>query len=155
MRSRYTAFARGDVDHLLRTWHPSTRPTTLTLDPAIRWTQLEVLDRVGGGLFDTDGVVEFRAHHREGQQQRGPARTQPFRPGGRAVVLPGRDRPLSPGGGEPATSDAEPSACGRRQVTAAVTGRAPTSGLRRDDQGVRRGDGFSDATAAAGARRPG
>lgn len=66
MRSRYTAFARGDVDHLLRTWHPSTRPTTLTLDPALRWTQLEVIDRVGGGLFDTDGVVEFRAHHREG-----------------------------------------------------------------------------------------
>jgi SEC-C motif domain protein len=66
MRSRYTAFARGDVDHLLRTWHPSTRPTALTLDPAIRWTQLEVLDRVGGGLFDSDGVVEFRAHHREG-----------------------------------------------------------------------------------------
>ncbi|TDQ46988.1 SEC-C motif-containing protein [Actinomycetospora succinea] len=68
MRSRYTAFARGDVDHLLRTWHPATRPTNLTLDPAIRWTQLEVLDRVGGGLLDSDGVVEFRAHHREGQQ---------------------------------------------------------------------------------------
>jgi SEC-C motif domain protein len=66
MRSRYTAFACGDVEHLLRTWHPSTRPTTLTVDPSIRWTHLEVLDRVGGGLFDTDGVVEFRAHHREG-----------------------------------------------------------------------------------------
>jgi SEC-C motif domain protein len=69
MRSRYTAFARGDVEHLLRTWHPATRPTTLTLDPSIRWTHLEVLDRVGGGIFDTDGVVEFRAHHREGQQR--------------------------------------------------------------------------------------
>lgn len=69
MRSRYTAFARGDVDHLLRTWHPTTRPATLTLDPAIRWTQLEVLERVGGSLFDTDGVVEFRAHHREGRRR--------------------------------------------------------------------------------------
>ncbi|MDD7939506.1 YchJ family metal-binding protein [Actinomycetospora lutea] len=68
MRSRYTAFARGDVDHLLRTWHPATRPATLTLDPSIRWTRLEVLDRVGGGLLDTDGIVEFRAHHCEGPQ---------------------------------------------------------------------------------------
>jgi SEC-C motif-containing protein len=69
MRSRYTAFARGDVDHLLRTWHPTTRPTTLTLDPSIRWTRLEVLDRVAGGLLDTEGIVEFRAHHREGQRR--------------------------------------------------------------------------------------
>ena len=67
MRSRYTAFARRDDEHLLRTWHPDTRPAELQLDRAVRWTQLEVLDRVGGGLFDTDGVVEFRAHHREGQ----------------------------------------------------------------------------------------
>lgn len=68
MRSRYTAFARGDVDHLLRTWHPDTRPADLELDPGLRWTGLEIVDRVGGGLFDSDGVVEFRAHHREGRQ---------------------------------------------------------------------------------------
>ena len=66
MRSRYTAFVRGDVEHLLRTWHPDTRPAALELDPGVRWTGLEVLDRVGGGLFDAEGVVEFRAHHREG-----------------------------------------------------------------------------------------
>jgi SEC-C motif-containing protein len=66
MRSRYTAFVHGDVEHLLRTWHPDTRPTALELDPSVRWTGLEVLDRVGGGLFDAEGVVEFRAHHRDG-----------------------------------------------------------------------------------------
>lgn len=32
----------------------------------MRWTGLEILDSVRGGLFDADGVVEFRAHHREG-----------------------------------------------------------------------------------------
>jgi SEC-C motif domain protein len=69
MRSRYTAFAVGDVEHLLRTWHPTTRPASLELDPALRWTQLEVLDRVRGGPFDTEGVVEFRAHHREGPRR--------------------------------------------------------------------------------------
>lgn len=66
MRSRFTAFARGDVAHLLRSWHPDTRPRTLELDPARRWERLEVLDRTGGGLFETQGVVEFRAHHRDG-----------------------------------------------------------------------------------------
>ena len=66
MRSRYTAFARGDAEHLRRTWHPDTRPAALELDGALRWTGLEIVDRSGGGLFDTEGVVEFRAHHREG-----------------------------------------------------------------------------------------
>ncbi|MCD2187344.1 YchJ family protein [Actinomycetospora soli] len=68
MRSRYTAFVHHDVEHLLRTWHPSTRPATLELDPDTRWRGLEIVDRVGGGLFDTEGVVEFRAHHRDGVQ---------------------------------------------------------------------------------------
>jgi SEC-C motif-containing protein len=66
MRSRYAAFVRGDVEHLVSTWHPDTRPTALELDPSRQWTGLDVLDRVGGGLFDTEGVVEFRAHHRDG-----------------------------------------------------------------------------------------
>lgn len=69
MRSRYTAFAIGDVGYLLRTWHPDTRPRALTLDPAQRWTRLEILGRTGGGLFDSAGTVEFRAHHREGAQR--------------------------------------------------------------------------------------
>lgn len=68
MRSRYTAFVDQDVEHLLRTWHPDTRPATLELDPDTRWRGLEIVDRSGGGLFDTEGVVEFRAHHRDGVQ---------------------------------------------------------------------------------------
>ena len=27
MRSRYTAYVRGDDDHLFRSWHPRTRPS--------------------------------------------------------------------------------------------------------------------------------
>ena len=34
MRSRYTAYVVGDRSYLLATWHPSTRPTRLELDPA-------------------------------------------------------------------------------------------------------------------------
>lgn len=62
MRSRYTAFAVGDADHLSRTWHPSTRPATLDLDPVQRWTGLEVLHTTGGSFLHTEGTVEFRAH---------------------------------------------------------------------------------------------
>nr|MDT0663334.1 YchJ family metal-binding protein [Micromonospora sp. DSM 115978] len=64
MRSRFSAFAVGDAAYLLRTWHPTTRPARLTLDPRQRWTHLEILASERGGLFDTTGTVEFRAHYR-------------------------------------------------------------------------------------------
>ncbi|WP_114560146.1 YchJ family protein [Desertihabitans aurantiacus] len=64
MRSRYTAFVRGDVDHLRASWHPSTRPATLSLDPHVVWEGLTVLRTERGGLLDDDGVVEFRARCR-------------------------------------------------------------------------------------------
>jgi SEC-C motif domain protein len=64
MRSRYTAFAVGDTDYLLRSWHPRTRPGSLDLDPDQRWLLLEVLRTERGGPFDDTGTVEFRAHYR-------------------------------------------------------------------------------------------
>jgi len=43
MRSRYSAFVRGDLPYLLATWHPDTRPATLDPDPpGLRWLGLEV-----------------------------------------------------------------------------------------------------------------
>ena len=36
MRSRYSAFVRGDVPYLLMTWHASTRPVTLELEKDAR-----------------------------------------------------------------------------------------------------------------------
>lgn len=68
MRSRYTAFVAGDVDYLLRTWHPETRPANLELDPGLAWTGLEILRTVRGGAADRAGTVEFRANYREGGQ---------------------------------------------------------------------------------------
>lgn len=64
MRSRYSAFAVGDPAYLLDTWHPETRPGTLSVDPAVRWTGLEVLATTGGSLLENEGTVEFRAHYR-------------------------------------------------------------------------------------------
>jgi SEC-C motif-containing protein len=61
MRSRYTAFAVADGDHLFRTWHPATRPKHVDTDPWVHWVRLEVLDTDAGGPDDDKGVVEFRA----------------------------------------------------------------------------------------------
>lgn len=69
MRSRYTAFALRDEAYLLESWHPSTRPSDLGLDPELEWRRLVIVDRVGGGPFDRDGVVEFEAFWRQGTQR--------------------------------------------------------------------------------------
>ncbi|MFY9510569.1 MAG: YchJ family protein [Rubrivivax sp.] len=42
MRSRYSAFVRGDIAYLLATWHPSRRPPALTLEDGVQWLGLEV-----------------------------------------------------------------------------------------------------------------
>lgn len=62
MRSRYTAFAKGDRFHLTRTWHPCTRPDDVTADPSIRWTGLEILATTEDG--DT-GTVDFVARYED------------------------------------------------------------------------------------------
>ncbi|WUJ03046.1 YchJ family metal-binding protein [Actinoplanes sp. NBC_00393] len=66
MRSRFSAFALDKGDYLLRTWHPQTRPEAVGNEPGLRWTRLEVLASSGGGVFDAEGTVEFRAHYRDG-----------------------------------------------------------------------------------------
>ncbi len=64
MRSRYTAYVVGDVDYLMRSWHPNTRPAELELDPAQRWLFLEIVGTQRGGPFDDNGTVEFIAHYK-------------------------------------------------------------------------------------------
>lgn len=61
MRSRYTAYALGDADHLFRSWHARTRPIDLDPDPRVRWVGLSVVDVVDGSAEQDRGVVEFRA----------------------------------------------------------------------------------------------
>ncbi|WNG94864.1 YchJ family protein [Mycobacterium sp. ITM-2016-00318] len=62
MRSRYCAYAVGDLDYLWRTWHPRTRPEALTPSDEV-WTGLEILDVVAGQQGDDEGEVEFLAHY--------------------------------------------------------------------------------------------
>jgi SEC-C motif-containing protein len=66
MRARFSAFAVQDEPYLLDTWHPSTRPAILQLDPLQRWVRLDVLATERGALLDTEGTVEFEARYEGG-----------------------------------------------------------------------------------------
>ena len=66
MRSRFSAFARGDEAYLLRSWHPSTRPSSLELDADLEWRRLQIVDTADGGADDAEGIVEFRARYAGG-----------------------------------------------------------------------------------------
>ena len=66
MRSRYSAFVLGLVDYLLATWHASTRPAELVLEPGVKWLGLDV--RRHQRQDDTHATVEFVARSRMGGQ---------------------------------------------------------------------------------------
>ena len=65
MRSRYSAFATGNEDHLFRTWHPRTRPEPPYAVPGTQWLGLRIIEVVDGGPDDTHGVVEFETRWRD------------------------------------------------------------------------------------------
>ena len=69
MRSRYSAYAVGDLDYLSATWHPLTRPTVIDPDPEAGWYRLDIISKFKGGPFDTEGIVEFEAFYRGGSQR--------------------------------------------------------------------------------------
>jgi SEC-C motif-containing protein len=64
MRSRYSAFVRGDVPYLLATWHSSQRPAELTLEPAAKWLGLEI--KQYRSTDEHKAEVEFVARFRSG-----------------------------------------------------------------------------------------
>ena len=75
MRSRYAAYAVRDADYVWRTWHPRTRPLSVTPDPDVRWTGLVVEDADGD-------EVEFTASLRAARRARAAARAQRVRAAG-------------------------------------------------------------------------
>jgi SEC-C motif domain protein len=64
MRSRYSAFVRGDVPYLLATWHASHRPATLELGAGAKWLGLEIRRHRLTGEHSAE--VEFVARFRVG-----------------------------------------------------------------------------------------
>ena len=64
MRSRYSAFVRGDVPYLLATWHTSQRPAELTLEDGAQWLGLQIKQhRIGSpGSAEVEFVARFRVN---------------------------------------------------------------------------------------------
>ena len=67
MRSRYSAYVLNDMNYILNTWHPSTRPASLANDET-HWLGLTIIDRQHGEPPYTDGTVEFIARHEHNGQ---------------------------------------------------------------------------------------
>ena len=90
MRSRYSAFATGQADYLLATWHPTTRPATLALEAGIRWLGLRILSTEAGGATDQEGWVTFVARSKfQGRAQRLQERSRFVRERGRWFYVDG------------------------------------------------------------------
>ena len=64
MRSRYSAFVALNEGYLAASWHLSTRPKTIHLDPEQRWLGLKIVGVTAGNLGDVDGTVEFVARYK-------------------------------------------------------------------------------------------
>lgn len=64
MRSRYSAFVLQQTDHLLATWHPSTRPASVELEAAAQWLGLAIKDHrsTGAQSAELEFVARFRVH---------------------------------------------------------------------------------------------
>jgi len=88
MRSRYSAFVLGQADYLRASWHASTCPADLTLEPDVKWLGLEVKRHRS---IDADHAeVEFVARSRVGGRGQRLQETSRFvREGGRWFYVDG------------------------------------------------------------------
>ena len=70
MRSRFTAFVRGDLDHVENTHAVEARDDfdrsgTESTASSVEWVDLTILNTERGGDGDDTGTVEFRARFRQ------------------------------------------------------------------------------------------
>ena len=70
MRSRYSAFAVANVDYILRTYAPETRPNSERAEikqwaESVMWLGLQVLSTQKGKSDDKEGRVKFKALYSE------------------------------------------------------------------------------------------
>lgn len=66
MRSRYTAYVLGNVPYLLDSWHGSTRPAGIDIEPEkTQWQGLTIVNTEAGLSADSTGKVEFIARYQQ------------------------------------------------------------------------------------------
>lgn len=66
MRSRYTAFGLMATPHILKTWHSSTRPNTLSFETnPVKWVNLKIHPQKNLPENKNQGIVTFTAQYIE------------------------------------------------------------------------------------------
>jgi SEC-C motif domain protein len=61
MRSRYSAFVIQNEQYLLRSWHPSTRPTSVDFVTGQKWLGLKIVDSsTTGDRAEVEFIARFR-----------------------------------------------------------------------------------------------
>ena len=64
MRSRFSAYARRNVDYLLATWDAGKRPAVIDFSKeTAQWQKLTIVDTKKGRAQDSKGIVEFKAYY--------------------------------------------------------------------------------------------
>jgi SEC-C motif domain protein len=114
MRSRYTAYVRGEIDYLVETHDAKVdRAGIERWSRESRWLGLEIVSVERGGEADDEGVVEFIArgesagkpfsHHERSRFRRVDGRWKYLdggQPPARRAVTPGRNDPCPCGSGK-------------------------------------------------------
>jgi len=67
LRSRYTAHVKENVDYIIKTVHPAKRKendrkSIQEWSENTEWQKLEIIDVTKGGIDDSEGRIEFKAH---------------------------------------------------------------------------------------------
>ncbi|MBL4862218.1 MAG: Sec-C motif domain protein [Crocinitomicaceae bacterium] len=74
MRSRYSAFVLVKGDYLMESHHSATRQLERKQElidwaKSVKWIKLGILNTSEGAENDTEGMVEFKAHFKEGNKK--------------------------------------------------------------------------------------
>lgn len=118
MRSRFTAFVKGDLDYIERTHAKEVRANfnrsaAESTAKSVEWVSLEIVKALEGGREDESGTVEFAARFKKGGELQVHHELANFkREEGRWVYIDGKMNPH----GEPVRVDKigrnEPCPCG-------------------------------------------
>lgn len=122
MRSRYTAFALGKIDHLVETLAAGTRDdfdrkAITHWSRSSQWLGLEILSTEQGGAEDETGYVEFVAHFvNDGQRHAHRERSLFRKEDGRWYFLEEANRKNAPivKGAQPGRNDPCPCGSGKK-----------------------------------------
>jgi SEC-C motif domain protein len=94
MRSRYTAFCRGNIDYLIATLHPDKRTTTdrtelIKTINNTQWIGLTIINTIKGKKTDSTGCVEFEAVYKTNEPGQLHERSQFIKNNGQWFYLKG------------------------------------------------------------------